>query len=874
MRHWILGLLLALTMATTAQDCLPFREIRTVEAVQVQAPVGTVPRLPYQLWVTYADGYKEYRQVRWCNSDIETEEAEAAKPAGESYVVQGFITGDNTTAQGFPLQAHVRVIAGDTFAPVATPVATPLPLNKVQLTGDNYLTRNRDRDIDHLLSLDVRQQLYNYRDTYGLPTEGYPVSDGWDSPTTKLKGHGSGHYMSAMALAYASCTNTSKREQLKAKIRIMVDELRRCQERTFVFDKTLGRYREARDLAPEEELRQLQGTWSDFDRYKLDYTHYGYGYLNAIPAQHCALIEMYRAYNNEKWVWAPYYTVHKQLAGLIDIANHVDDKAIARKALLIAKDMGLWVWNRLHYRTFVQSDGTQEERRARPGNRYEMWNMYIAGEVGGMAESLARLSEMVKDKQEKAHLLEAASYFDSPAFFNPLKRNIDAIRTRHANQHIPMVTGALRTFHAGGNKDNYNLAENFWTMVQGRYRYAMGGVGNGEMFRQPYTQMLAMCSFSEPTMNETCCAYNLAKLTKELNGYRPNDARYMDYYERVLYNQIVGSLHPEHYAVLYQYAVGKDASKPWGNETPQSTCCGGTGAENHVKYQEAAYFVGGDTLWVGLYLPTIAQWDTHKVTIEQECEWPAERSVIRFPEARKPFALKLRVPYWATDGFDIKVNGTSIAAHYQPCSYVTLPVRRWKKEDVVEITMPFTRHIDFGPDIVDGAWYGAWMKGPLVLCTDSTGNELPDYAADRHVTHYFPFATAEDNSLDEISLHEALQLAKTRQQEQEAWMAMPVKVPEYAPWAPHGYARMVEQAQQKSKDLRVTLTLMRPGNLAEPEDMEELQALLAKARMQKSTSGLRDAVNYAEMVVKYVTDGSGTQDMIIRATSQLKAVVN
>ena len=117
--------------------------------------------------------------------------------------------------------------------------------------------------------------------------------------------------------------------------------------------------------------------------------------MNAIPPQHCVLIEMYRPYNNEDWVWAPYYTVHKQLAGLIDIASIVEDKAISEKALLIARDMGLWVWNRLHYRTYMKKDGTQAERQAKPGNRYEMWNMYIAGEVGGMAESLARLSMMI-----------------------------------------------------------------------------------------------------------------------------------------------------------------------------------------------------------------------------------------------------------------------------------------------------------------------------------------------------------------------------------------------------------------------------------------------------------------------------------------------
>lgn len=269
----------------------------------------------------------------------------------------------------------------------------PLPLNKVQITGDNRLTHNRDLDIDNLLSLDVRQQLYNYRDTYGLSTDGYPVADGWDSPTTKLKGHGSGHYMSAMAFAYACCPDKGKKAQLKANLKLMVDELRMCQERTFVFDEKLGRYWEARDFAPEEELKTMKGTWEAFNEYKKDYRKYGYGYINAIPAQHCALIEKYSPYNNEQGVWAPYYSVHKQLAGLIDIANYVDDKAIADKALLIAKDMGLWVWNRLHYRTFVEKGGSQEERRARMGNRYEMWNMYIAGEVGGMAESLARLGD-------------------------------------------------------------------------------------------------------------------------------------------------------------------------------------------------------------------------------------------------------------------------------------------------------------------------------------------------------------------------------------------------------------------------------------------------------------------------------------------------
>ena len=958
-------LLLGLPLPLSAQ----YRSIVTVETVTVESPVGNAPRLPYQVWVKYADGKGEYRQVRWLNASNATEMAEAnpaINPVGTEYKVRGFIIGDNTTTNGYPVTAQVKVVEGAYPVPSNTPVAETLPLDQVSIDGDNRLSWNRDLDIDQLISFPVRQQLYNYRDTYGLSTEGYPEADGWDSPTTKLKGHGSGHYMSAMAFAFASCQDPAKKAILRQNITTMVNELRQCQERTFVWNKDLGRYWEARDFAPEAELLAMKGSWADFDNYKKDYRHYGYGYLNAIPAQHCVLIEKYAPYNNEQGVWAPYYSVHKQLAGLIDIATYIDDKAVAEKALLIAKDMGLWVWNRLHYRTFVKSDGRQDERRAKPGNRYEMWNMYIAGEVGGMAESLARLAEMTGTAEEKAHLLEASNYFDSPAFFDPLAKNVDAIRTRHANQHIPMVTGALRSFRGNNLPYYYNLAQNFWTMIQGRYRYAMGGVGNGEMFRQPYSQITSMCMnvtswggrdlHPEPTINETCCAYNLAKLTKDLNCFNPDDARYMDYYERVLYNQIIGSVNPRQYQTVYQYAVGLDASKPWGNETPQATCCGGTGVENHVKYQEAAYFVNDRTLWVALYLPTTAHWTQKGVTVKQSCLWPAERSEIRITEGTATFAMKLRVPYWATEGFDVRLNGKSLAAAYQPCSYVEIPARQWSAQDVVEVIMPFTRHLDFGPDKMETSpayekdgkteytpmWAGALMYGPLVMAaegihswdeatvdmagdlSDITLNGaktgigadanlytltfkdktfIPDYAADKHVTHYFRMNIPVDPSvkyvaevsegIDKSALRELLLIAKTRQEEQTAWNALAVKVPEYAPWAVHGYGRMLEQAakaqpfmdapddkytqeeiDKAASALNAVINTMRPGNLPELEDMDELMTLLEQAKqLPEDDRRANRVIGYAGMVIRYVSDGSGTMDMIQRATTQLKEVL-
>ena len=948
--------------------CLPgmttaatvYRTISKVEAISVDCPVGTAPRLPNLVWVTYSDGYSEYRQVRWANAPLADEQAEAdaqKHPAGSQYEIGGFVIGDETTDNGYPVKAQIKVVAEGYQTPEKE-VAHTFSLADVSIDGDNRLTHNRDETLREICSWDVTQQLYNYRDTYGLSTEGYTKSDGWDSPDTKLKGHGTGHYMSAIAQAYAVATNPEQKAILRKNITRMVNELRECQEKTFVYNKELKRNWEARDFAPEAELREMKGTWAAFDEYKKHPELYGYGYINAIPAQHCALIEMYRAYNNSDWVWAPYYSVHKQLAGLIDITTYFDDKEICDKALLIAKDMGLWVWNRMHYRTYVKQDGTQDERRAKPGNRYEMWDMYIAGEVGGMSESLSRLSEMVSNPDEKAKLLEAANCFDAPKFYDPLSKNIDDIRTRHANQHIPMIIGALRSYKSNQKPYYYNLAENFWRLVQGRYMYAMGGVGNGEMFRQPYTQILSMAtnglqegeSEAYPDINETCCAYNLVKLSKDLNCYNPDNAQYLDYIERTLYNQIIGSLNPDQYQTCYQYAVGLNATKPFGNETPQSTCCGGTGSENHTKYQQSAYFANDHTLWVGLYMPTTLHWKEKGVTIKQDCLWPAQHSAIKITEGEGDFTLKLRVPYWATQGFSIKVNGKEMAKSYQPSTYVELEQKHWKVGDVVEIDMPFSKHIEYGADklssdvaSLDGtplktSWVGTLMYGPLVMAgtgaqtwnqatlnidsrlsnitvgesngvTTGAGANLltlklggkefqPDYYRNANSTHYYRINLTDAKSkkskkvkIDFTELNSLLNLAAERKADQEKWNALSQKVPEYAPWAPFGYERMqkvMAQAQElvaKGKKkvtqdelegttaiLNRAINTMRPGNLAEMEDLRELSGLLRRAGWpdDNTSEELKEAISYGRMVQKYVTDGSGTHDMIHAAVGKLK----
>ena len=149
--------------------------------------------------------------------------------------------------------------------------------------------------------------------------------------------------------------------------------------------------------------------------------------------------------------------------------------------------------------------------------------------------------------------------------------------------------------------------------------------------------------------------------------------------------------------------------------------------------------------------------------------------------------------------------------------------------------------------------------------------------------------------VDKSALRELMLVAKARADEQQVWNALTVKVPEYAPWAPHAFARMQEQyakcqslveadADKYSQEevdkaasaLNAIINSMRPGNLPELEDMAELNALMEKARLLQQSHDseqLSRALGYAGMVVRYVSDGSGTRDMIDRAVSQLKEFV-
>jgi len=245
---------------------------------------------------------------------------------------------------------------------------------------------------------------------------------------------------------------------------------------------------------------------------------------------------------------------------------------------------------------------------------------------------------------------------------------------------------------------------------------------------------------------------------------------------------------------------------------------------------------------------------------------------------------------------------------------VTIPTRQWQRGDSVVVTMPYGPHLDYTPDKMDitrkqtykPMWAAAMMRGPLVMAAkdihsweeatlhsqaDADRLQLvPDYDADSHITHYFRLdAPIEDTTyVDNATLTELMRVAAKRLEEQQAWDNMQTKVPEYAPWAKNGIEAMRQRYEALkaflsdhqgngsalASELNAALSMMRPGNLAEPSDLKELlEALKAAQAVEAPSQRLKDAMDYAEMVKAYVNDGSGTKDLIRRGLTGLRAAM-
>jgi DUF1680 family protein len=592
--------------------------------------------------------------------------------------------------------------------------------------------RNYQNMLNGLLNANDDRFLYMFRQTFSIPQPaGASALGGWDTESTKLRGHATGHYLSALAQAYSGAAyDPAIQARLKTKMDYMIDTL-------YDISKLSQGDPASVPIAAGKTAYTSELTAATARK---DYENWGRGFISAYPPDQLIMLESYATYgsgNNQ--IWAPYYTLHKILAGLVDCY----EVAGSEKALEIAENMGLWVYDRLSKCTQAQLT--------------RMWGIYIAGEYGGMNETLAKLYDITGDER----FIKTAQAFDNYGFFfgttannytDGLASNVDTIRTRHANQHLPQITGALATYDGTKDIKYYNVASNFWDKTVNSYTYSIGSNGgltsNSECFNDQPDKLYGngLPATGNKDSSESCATYNMLKLSTQLFMHEP-DAKYMDYYERALYNDIAASISPTNAGNAYFFPLTPGAIRSYGNaQLTGFSCCNGTATESHTKYQDSIYLHDGDeTLYVNLYIPSTLKWNDD-VSISQTTNYPYSDTTNITVNGSGSFDMKLRIPYWAESGVEIYVNDEKQGVVTKPSSYVSIN-RAWSYGDTVKLVMPMDFHlyetmnqpniasIFYGPIVMAGTETAALTTyRPITLDAENLANSITGDASSLRFT--------------------------------------------------------------------------------------------------------------------------------------------
>ncbi|KAL3752112.1 hypothetical protein ACJRO7_012863 [Eucalyptus globulus] len=531
-------------------------------------------------------------------------------------------------------------------------------LHDVRLDPSSVQWRAQQTNLEYLLLLDVDSLVWSFRKTAGLPTPGKPYG-GWERPACELRGHFVGHYLSATAQMWASTHNHSIGEKMSA----LVTALAACQEKM------------------------------------------GTGYLSAFPS------EQFDRFEAIKPVWAPYYTIHKIMAGLLDQYKLAGNK----QALKMVTWMADYFYNRV-----------QNVIRTYSLERH--W-LSLNEETGGMNDVLYQLFTVTNDPK---HLL-LAHLFDKPCFLGLLAVQADDIAGFHANTHIPVVVGAQMRYEVTGDLLYKTIGTFFMDIVNSSYIYATGGTTVREFWEDPKR----LATTLETENEESCATYNMLKVSRNLFRWT-KEVAYADYYERALTNGVLGIQRgTEPGIMIYMLPLGRGVSKArsfhqWGTQFDSFWCCYGTGIESFSKLGDSIYFeeqgeVPG--LYVTQYVSSSLNWKAGGTVISQHISplssWdPYLQATITFSsEAAAQFStLNFRIPSWVSSaGAKAELNGQRLNLP-TPGKFLVLE-GKWSPSDKLS------------------------LQFPLGLRTEAIKDDRPKYAS-LHAILYGPYLLAGLTSRD------------------------------------------------------------------------------------------------------------------------------
>jgi DUF1680 family protein len=521
------------------------------------------------------------------------------------------------------------------------PKAEPFPMTQVRLLPNNVFHDAQEWNRGYMARLEADRLLYTFRVNAGLAVGSTRPLGGWEQPengrrSSELRGHFGGHFLSASALQYASTGDA----EAKAKADYMVAELARCQERLG------GRY-----------LSAFPTTWWD------------------------------RLEKGQR-VWAPFYTIHKIMAGMFDMYR----LAANAQALRVLEGMATWAdeW------TAPKTD--------------EHMQQILTVEFGGIAETLYDLAAATNNDR----WAKVGDRFQKKSFIDPLADRRDELRGLHANTHIPQAIAAARRYEISDDVRFHDVANYFFHEVSTARSYVTGGTSNAEGWLGPPRRLAAEWRVS-PNTAECCCAYNMLRLTRHLYAERP-DPRYFDYYERLLLNHRIGTIRPKVGTTQYYLSLTPGVWKTFNTEDQTFWCCTGSGIEEYAKLTDSIYWRDDAGLYVNLFIPSELHWAERGLRLRQETTYPdGERTTLIVVDAHPDeLEVRLRVPAWLQAAPAVRLNGRMLDSSAAPGSYLTIR-RAWKTGDRLDVALPMSLRVEAMPD---DPQMQAFLYGPLVLAGD------------------------------------------------------------------------------------------------------------------------------------------------------------
>ena len=527
------------------------------------------------------------------------------------------------------------------------PAVLPFANQEVTLTN-SWIKQHESHNTNYLRSLDPERLLYNFRVNAGIKSDAKPL-DGWESPNCGLRGHFVGHYLSACAVLIEREGDTL----LKRHVNYMIDELEKCQQQLG------GKYLSA---FPEKDFTELE-------------TKFG-------------------------GVWAPYYTYHKIMQGLLDVYTLTGNK----KSFQLVVNMADYVRGRMAKLSDETIEKVLYTTAANPTN-----------EAGGMNEVLHNLYAVSKDP---AHL-KLAEIFDRKWFSQPLAEGKDILSGLHSNTHIVLVNGYTRRFENTGEKAYHDAAVYFWDMLVNHHCYVNGTSSGPRPISTTPTSRIAehwgvpdhLSATLTGEIAESCVTHNTQKLTANLFRWS-SEPQYADNYLNTFYNAVMATHNFENGSTVYHLPLGSPRKKNFLKEN-DFKCCNGTAIETFAKLNTNIYFHDNENIWVNLFIPSKVSWKEQGLTINQTGNFPEDPKVLFTIATQNPakFKLNLLIPSWANEHTKILING--VAANVKPIANTFANIDRvWKNGDQVELVFNYNVYLKTMPDDQNVI---ALFYGPVLL---------------------------------------------------------------------------------------------------------------------------------------------------------------